>query len=142
MKRLALFLDGTWNEPGDNTNVWRLRSMVAARDAAGIEQRVYYDTGVGTRWYDRLRGGLLGKGLSTNIREAYQWLVEHYDEDDEIYVFGFSRGAFTARSLAGMISKCGIVRPMKGKAAAAQTTRLMAIRLGVRCRRTGAPSRA
>ncbi|MDJ0700805.1 MAG: DUF2235 domain-containing protein [Woeseiaceae bacterium] len=111
MKRLALFLDGTWNEPGDNTNVWRLRSMVSPRDGSGVEQRVYYDTGVGTHWYDRLRGGLLGEGLSTNIRQAYQWLVEHYDDDDEIYIFGFSRGAFTARSLAGMISKCGIVRP-------------------------------
>ncbi len=111
MKRLAVFLDGTWNEPGDNTNVWRLRSMVSHRDDQQNAQLAYYDAGVGTHWYDRLRGGAAGVGLSQNIREAYQWLVEHYDDGDEIYVFGFSRGAFTARSLAGMIAKCGLMIP-------------------------------
>jgi len=111
MKRLAIFFDGTWNEPGDNTNVWRLRSMVSNQDTEGNAQLAFYDSGVGTHWYDRLRGGAAGTGLSQNIREAYQWLVEHYDDDDEIYVFGFSRGAFTARSLAGMIAKCGLLTP-------------------------------
>lgn len=111
MKRLAVFLDGTWNKPDDNTNVWRLRSMMARTDESGNAQLAYYDTGVGTRWYDRFRGGLTGRGLSRNIREAYQWLVEHYEDEDEIYIFGFSRGAFTARSLAGMISRCGLLKP-------------------------------
>lgn len=111
MKRLAVFLDGTWNDPGDNTNVWRLRSMLSKNDSHGIEQLAYYDTGVGTKWYDHFRGGAAGVGLSQNIRDAYRWLVENYDDGDEIYVFGFSRGAFTARSLAGMISKCGLLLP-------------------------------
>lgn len=111
MKRLAVFLDGTWNEPGDNTNVWRLRSMLSRVDPDGVVQLSYYDEGVGTRWNDRLRGGWVGQGLSDNVRQAYQWLMEHYDEGDEIYLFGFSRGAFTARSLAGMLSKCGLLRP-------------------------------
>jgi uncharacterized protein (DUF2235 family) len=111
VKRLAVFLDGTWNDPGDNTNVWRLRSMLSRVDDHGVEQLAYYDTGVGTRWYDRVRGGAAGVGLSKNIREAYRWLVENYDDGDEIYIFGFSRGAFTARSLAGMISKCGLLMP-------------------------------
>ena len=111
MKRLAVFLDGTWNEPGDNTNVWRLRSMLAAQDVQQNTQLSYYDAGVGTHWYDRFRGGAAGVGLSQNIREAYQWLIENYDDKDEIYVFGFSRGAFTARSLAGMIAKCGLLLP-------------------------------
>lgn len=111
MKRLAIFLDGTWNDPGDNTNVWRLRSMLAAQDSEKNEQLSYYDTGVGSRWYDRLHGGVAGVGLANNIRQAYQWLIEHYDNGDQIYLFGFSRGAFTARSLAGMISKCGLLVP-------------------------------
>lgn len=110
-KNLAIFLDGTWNAPGDNTNVWRLKVMVAGATAAGVPQLGYYDTGVGTKWNERLRGGTLGAGLSLNIREAYQWLVEQYDDDDDVYVFGFSRGAYTARSLAGLIVKCGLLRP-------------------------------
>ena len=111
MKRLAVFLDGTWNEPGDNTNVWRLRSMLAHNDRQQNLQLAYYDTGVGTRWYDRFRGGVAGAGLAANIRQAYQWLIEYFEDGDEIYVFGFSRGAFSARSLAGMISKCGLLTP-------------------------------
>lgn len=109
MKRLAVFLDGTWNDPEDNTSVWRLKLMVAPTDRAGVEQRAFYDTGVGTRWGDRFLGGAFGKGLSKNIREAYGWLMENYAEGDEIFIFGFSRGAYTARSLAGMISQCGLL---------------------------------
>lgn len=110
-KRIAIFLDGTWNEPGDNTNVWRLKLMVAERANGGVRQICYYDVGVGSRWYNRIRGGAFAKGLSKNVREAYQWLMEHYNPDDEVFVFGFSRGAFTARSLTGMIAKCGLLRP-------------------------------
>jgi uncharacterized protein (DUF2235 family) len=109
-KRLALFFDGTWNEPPDHTNVRRLRLMLAERDAAGVEQRAFYNAGVGTRWYDRLSGGLIGTGLSENVRDGYRWLVENYDDGDEIYLFGFSRGAYTARSLAGIIARCGLLR--------------------------------
>lgn len=108
-KRLALFFDGTWNEPPDHTNVRRLRLMLAERSPDGIAQRAFYNAGVGTLWYDRLSGGLIGTGLSENVRDGYRWLVENYDEGDEIYLFGFSRGAFTARSLAGIISRCGLL---------------------------------
>ena len=88
-KRLALFFDGTWNEPPDRTNVRRLRLMLAERCPEGIEQRAFYNAGVGTKWYDRLSGGLIGSGLSENVRDGYRWLVENYDEGDEIYLFGF-----------------------------------------------------
>jgi uncharacterized protein (DUF2235 family) len=110
-RRLALFFDGTWNEPGDNTNVWRQKLMLADHDQNGIPQDAFYDEGVGTHFYDRLTGGAFGAGLSKNIRKGYRWLIEHYNPGDEIYLFGFSRGAFTARSLAGLISKCGLLRP-------------------------------
>lgn len=111
MKRLAIFLDGTANDPDDNTNVWRLKCLLANTDTQLNTQLPYYDKGVGTNWYDRFRGGAAGVGLSKNVRQAYQWLVDHYDDGDAIYIFGFSRGAFTARSLAGMISKCGLLKP-------------------------------
>lgn len=111
MKRLALFLDGTWNKPDDNTNVYRAWQLISDMDAAGNTQRRYYHLGVGTRLRDRFLGGLTGYGLDANLRDAYQWLVGEYEEGDEIYLFGFSRGAFTARSLAGLIVKCGLVWP-------------------------------
>jgi len=111
MKRLALFFDGTWNEPPDHTNVRRLRVMLAEQGADGVPQRAFYDRGVGTRWFDRLTGGLFGVGLSENVRDGYRWLTENYDLHDEIYIFGFSRGAFAARSLAGLIATCGLLAP-------------------------------
>ena len=110
-KRLALFFDGTWNEPPDHTNVRRLRLMLAEHGSDGIPQRAFYDRGIGTRWYDRLTGGLFGVGLSDNVRDGYRWLTENYDLHDEIYIFGFSRGAFAARSLAGLIATCGLLAP-------------------------------
>jgi uncharacterized protein (DUF2235 family) len=109
-KRIAIFLDGTWNSVETNTNVWRLRSLCAEEDKDGIRQVAYYDEGVGTRWGERLRGGILGYGLDRNVLHAYRWLVEQYTGGDEIFAFGFSRGAFTARSLTGMIATCGLVR--------------------------------
>ena len=60
-KRLALFLDGTWNV-SDNTNVWRLRSLFAATGADGLEQRAYYSAGLGTKFGERIRGGMFGRG--------------------------------------------------------------------------------
>ena len=56
-------------------------------------------------------GGVFGKGLDDNIRLAYEWLIENYNDGDEIFIFGFSRGAYTARSLAGLIAKLGILKP-------------------------------
>jgi uncharacterized protein (DUF2235 family) len=111
VKRLAILLDGTWNDQLDNTNVWRFKVMLAQRSADGTEQRVFYQPGVGTHWYDRFRGGVFGQGLYENVQAAYQWLLENYDPNDEVYIFGFSRGAYTARSLGGMITKCGLLIP-------------------------------
>jgi uncharacterized protein (DUF2235 family) len=118
MKRLVLSFDGTWNTPGNEsdkdsnteTNVCRLHKAVLAEDANGIRQIAWYDQGVGTDWYNRLAGGVAGVGLSRNIRQGYRCLAEHYDNGDEIFLFGFSRGAYTARSLAGLIRNCGILK--------------------------------
>ena len=111
MKRLALFLDGTWNKPDDNTNVYRAWQLISDTDATGNTQRRYYHLGVGTRWRDRFLGGVTGYGLDANLRDAYQWLVGEYEQGDAIYLLGFSRGAYTARSLAGLIARCGLLWP-------------------------------
>jgi uncharacterized protein (DUF2235 family) len=110
-KRLALFFDGTWNIPESNTNVWRLSLMLSDHGADGVRQEKFYDEGVGAHWLDRLTGGAFGLGLSENVCQGYRWLMEHYDPGDEIFIFGFSRGAFTARSLAGIIARCGLLQP-------------------------------
>lgn len=117
MKRIAIFCDGTWNsadqasngEPSP-TNVFKLATRVARRDGA-IPQIAYYGQGVGTGGsIDKFTGGAFGRGLDDNLYAAYRFLVFNYEPGDEIFLFGFSRGAYTARSLGGMIRKCGILR--------------------------------
>src|SRR5690606_34078776 len=98
------------------TNVVLGAQMVLPRADDGTQQLVLYKEGVGTSylinkaWESRLAGAF-GWGLFDNIADAYRFLVFNYRTGDEIFIFGFSRGAFTARSLAGMIRKCGIVAP-------------------------------
>ncbi len=106
-KRVGLFLDGTWNNVSDNTNVWRLKSLCTKSS----EQLVYYSAGVGTQSGQHISGGMFGIGINEEVISAYEWLVEHYEQDAQLFIFGFSRGAFTARSLAGFISKCGLLKP-------------------------------
>lgn len=110
-KRLVLTLDGTWNKAEDNTNVWRVCQLVAPMAADGLQQIVYYTPGVGTARGERIRGGSLGYGLDRDVVSAYRWLMGHFEPGDDIFLFGFSRGAYTARSLAGMIVRCGLLRP-------------------------------
>jgi len=106
-RRIALFLDGTWNTANDNTNVYRMKSLCAECS----DQISYYSAGVGTQHGERLSGGMFGYGLDAEVIQAYEWLVDNYSPGDRVFVFGFSRGAFTARSLAGFISKCGLLKP-------------------------------
>ncbi|MEH2480992.1 uncharacterized protein (DUF2235 family) [Nitrobacteraceae bacterium AZCC 2146] len=106
MKRLAIYFDGTWNTLNNNTNVWRLKSLTAETS----EQRVYYSQGVGTQRGESARGGITGYGIDDEIIAAYTWLIQNFDDGDEIFIFGFSRGAYTARSLSGLVCKCGILR--------------------------------
>ena len=102
-KRLVVCCDGTWNSPDEKnpTNVSKIALAIAPSDASGKEQRTYYGSGVGTRKNERFRGGAFGVGLSRDVRNAYRFLVDNFEPGDEIYFFGFSRGAFTARSTAG-----------------------------------------
>lgn len=117
-KRLVVCCDGTWNTPDQlsggqpaPTNVTKLALAVSSHDTAGVEQRVFYHPGVGTTRGERLRGGAFGFGLSRGVRDTYRFLVANFEPGDELFFFGFSRGAFTARSAAGFVRNSGILRP-------------------------------
>jgi len=121
MKKLAVFFDGTWNRADQHTlnglpcptNVTKLFEATPADDSKGNPQIVHYVPGVGTRWSERLSGGGFGYGISDNIKEGYTFLVSNYEQGDQVYIFGFNRGAYTARSLAGMIRNVGILKREK-----------------------------
>lgn len=112
MKRIVVCCDGTWNKPDQPhpTNVVKVAVTLKMADADGIEQLLFYDQGVGTGTLDRIRGGAFGVGLSRNIQEAYRFLVFNYEPGDELYFFGFSRGAYTVRSAVGLIRNSGLLR--------------------------------
>ncbi|MGM0694178.1 MAG: DUF2235 domain-containing protein [Pseudomonadota bacterium] len=109
-QRLILLFDGTWNDPQDRTNVYHLARHLEDHDEHGVRQRFFYEPGVGTRRWERLLGGAFGWRLSRNLRNGYDWLARHYTAETELFIFGFSRGAYTARSLVGMLRKCGLLR--------------------------------
>ncbi len=117
-QRLVICFDGTWNNKDSSTNIFHIHNLVKeglVKDHREdvFYQRRYYDEGVGTGLLEGVSGGGFGKGLDVNVREAYNWLIEHYSDAgkmDEVYVFGFSRGAYTARSLVGFIMRCGLLR--------------------------------
>lgn len=112
-KALVVCCDGTWNTPdqqGGPTNVTKMARAILPRTATGDPQLVYYDEGVGTgNALDRFLGGTLGIGLGENVKQAYRFLALNYEPGDRIVMFGFSRGAFTVRSLAGLVNLVGLV---------------------------------
>ena len=114
MKKLVVFFDGTWNTPEDKTNVHALYKLL--QTGVSTNQECIYIEGVGTQsggLFDsafNFLGGAFGSGLDDNILEGYRWLVGNYQENDQIFLFGFSRGAYSARSLAGLIRNSGILR--------------------------------
>lgn len=112
-RRLVFCFDGSWNKldtKSHPTNVVLLAESVPPVDHEGVQQIVYYDEGVGTASDETFRGGAFGKGLVQNIREAYRFLIFNHLPGDEIFVFGFSRGAFTARSFIGFVRAAGILK--------------------------------
>ncbi|AJO79659.1 DUF2235 domain-containing protein [Pseudomonas sp. MRSN 12121] len=111
-RKLVVLLDGTENTKEDNTNIWRLYNQALEQAKNGARVIPYYDKGVATSITTPF-GALFGSGVSLNIRQAYRFLVEAYRPGDEIYLFGFSRGAFTARSLNGFIEIAGLPSNLK-----------------------------
>jgi uncharacterized protein (DUF2235 family) len=111
MKRLVICFDGTWNrlDAPYPTNVLFTAEGVLPVAADGTVQVVYYDEGVGTDEGELLTGGIFGVGLLRNLSDAYRFIIFNYAPGDEIHIFGFSRGAYTARSLAGLLANSGLV---------------------------------
>src|SRR5437763_15621584 len=119
MTSLVICCDGTWNSADQVTkdgnpcvsNVLKLAVRTAKKKPDGSLQIVYYDQGVGTgNAVDRVLGGAFGDGLVANVIDAYRFLIANYDPGDDIYIFGFSRGAYTARCICSLVSRCGILK--------------------------------
>jgi uncharacterized protein (DUF2235 family) len=106
-KNIVVFSDGTGQEggKGNDTNVYRLFNMVVDRSS---RQVAFYDRGLGTGWR-KLTGNASGMGISKNILECYEFIFDQYEAGDQIYLFGFSRGATTVRSLSGFLDLFGIL---------------------------------
>jgi uncharacterized protein (DUF2235 family) len=120
MKRIVILIDGTWNKEGTgaDTNVAKVHAgekivaqrFVKTRAADGTMQNVHYHDGVGTEGdlIAKLLGGTIGIGLKKIVKDCYGLLSDDYEAGDEIYIAGFSRGAYAARALAGLIGASGI----------------------------------
>ena len=125
MKRIITCSDGTWNKPGEmdkgivvKTNVEKMFNCICDTGAAPdggdkIKQVKAYESGVGTGYskWDQITGGITGLGIDRHIKDIYSFICLNYQPGDELYMFGFSRGAYTARSLAGFIRNCGLLKP-------------------------------
>ncbi|GFP55759.1 hypothetical protein ACSS6W_008843 [Trichoderma asperelloides] len=123
-KRIIICCDGTWqsavsgekNSPSNVTRLARCLNRVAVEDDGKTwQQIVWYDSGVGTTssWLGKKREGAIGAGLEGNVIEAYNFVALNWSPGDQVLCFGFSRGAYTARSIAGLISDIGICEPRK-----------------------------
>jgi uncharacterized protein (DUF2235 family) len=112
VKRIVFCFDGTWNALNANTptNVVLTAASIVRDTKEGITQIIHYDEGVGTGRLEKWSGGMLGAGLIENVREAYRFLIFNYDPGDEIFVFGFSRGAFSAQTFVGFVRHVGPLR--------------------------------
>lgn len=119
MKRIITCSDGTWNKinPDTSTNVIKIYNSICKEETdkfgTKIQQVKTYDEGVGTGYTlkDKLFGGATGSGIDKNIKDLYVFIMLNYEPGDQLFLFGFSRGAYTARSLAGLIRNSGILKP-------------------------------
>jgi uncharacterized protein (DUF2235 family) len=122
-KSIVVCCDGTRNKVGlHKSNVVRLFATLAKTDAAGRPQVAYYHPGIGTmparaaltpvaRYVTKLAGSAVGYGLFDDVTDLYSYLVATYEDRDTVHLVGFSRGAFTVRILAGLLHRCGLLRP-------------------------------
>ena len=117
MKRIITCSDGTWNKPNQEdegvispSNVSKFHDLISDAGSDGIIQKHIYYEGVGADWYDSIAGRIFGIGIKKNIIDAYKDITNNYEQGDEIYLLGFSRGAYTARSIAGFIRNSGLLK--------------------------------
>jgi uncharacterized protein (DUF2235 family) len=105
-KRIVFCADGTWDAPVSNTNVYRLYKALTVT----ADQVTYYDDGIGSEatGIARVLAGAFGQGLFQKIQDGYTKIAHVYEPGDQVFLFGFSRGAYTARCLGGMVATCGL----------------------------------
>lgn len=133
-KQLILCFDGMWDQPPDTegwvpssdipdpqpppsmrqestpaTNVLRLYHSILPMTRDGRAQQKWYDSGTQFPWFHRFRDGAFGYGVDQSILHGYAYLAASYEPGDDLFIYGFSRGAYTARSLAGLLSTAGLV---------------------------------
>ncbi|TAN06979.1 MAG: DUF2235 domain-containing protein [Rhodanobacteraceae bacterium] len=121
-RKLVVLLDGTWSRAATDTNVERLYRLIAPRSAAGARQLCAYLPGVGVKpGLAHLLGGAFGLGLADLVKQGYRWLASNWQPGDEVWLFGFSRGAYAVRSLSGLVHHCGLLK----RDAGGQVTRKM-----------------
>ena len=130
MKNVVICCDGTGNEISENiSNVLKFYRCLRKTPKTEPFQAVFYDPGVGTLgrpdpWrklkqdFIAILGLATGYGLDDNVLAAYEFLIRNYEEGDHIYLFGFSRGAYTVRVLAGLIHKIGLISPQQSNSQA------------------------
>lgn len=119
MANIVICADGTWNRPEEDierdfpTNVLKLARAIKP-SVTTIKQHVFYDWGLGS-YHNYLIAGATGRGIHKNILDGYRYIVQNYSPGDNIYLFGFSRGAYTVRALSGLINNCGILKRAEAK---------------------------
>ena len=119
MGNIVVCADGTWNRPEEDagqdqpSNVLKLARGVAPA-AGDTGQQVFYDWGLGS-YHSGLVAGMTGRGIHKNILDGYRYIVQNHAAGDHIYLFGFSRGAYTVRALCGLINNCGILKRQEAR---------------------------
>lgn len=114
MANIIICADGTWNRPEEDlekdhpTNVLKMARAIKPA-SADLKQHVFYDWGLGS-YHNAIGAGATGSGIHKNILDGYRYLVQNYAPGDKIFLFGFSRGAYTVRALCGLINNCGILK--------------------------------
>ena len=114
MANIIICADGTWNRPEEDiekdfpTNVLKLARAIKP-SSGSLKQHVFYDWGLGS-YHSSMSAGATGRGIHKNILDGYRYIVQNYAPGDKIYLFGFSRGAYTVRALCGLINNCGILK--------------------------------
>lgn len=119
MANIVVCADGTWNRPEEDietdhaTNVLKIARAIKPI-AQATKQQVFYDWGLGS-YHSSVTAGVAGSGIQKNIVDGYRYIVQNYTNGDNIYLFGFSRGAYTVRALCGLINNCGIIKRADAK---------------------------
>ncbi|MFN2355463.1 MAG: DUF2235 domain-containing protein [Desulfopila sp.] len=114
MANIVICADGTWNRPEEDiekdfpTNALQLARAIKPADN-GVKQHVFFDWGLGS-YHNSLSAGATGRGIHKNIMDGYRYIVQNYAPGDKIFLFGFSRGAYTVRALTGLMNNCGILK--------------------------------